>query len=204
MLAETEKSITECQINSCCQRIFERRLGYFRFYNFLIGVLFIATALVAFRNPVGNLFAIAIVFGVMAILSGLWSIAHAWSCKLRFLTGLVEIAIGVILLAHLGISAAMVPFVFSVWFIFNSITNLSLLPYAKNHGSGQYWFFFLVGILGLVIGVAMLFHPIIVKLTLAFLVGFYLMIAGITHITLAFSASENHTPAMPEEKNAQQ
>jgi len=194
---ETEKATSECKISTCCQKTNECRCRCFRFCNFLIGILFIAAALTAFRNPVSNLFAIAVVFGIMAVLSGLWSMAHVHGCKLRFFTGLIEIIIGVLLLTHLGVTAASIPFVFAVWFICNSVTNLTLLPYAKHFGCGHYWFTLLMGILGVAIGIALFFHPIIAMLTLAFLVGFYLMTVGITHIVLAFSSMKTK----PEEKS---
>lgn len=185
---ETEKTTSECQTNTCCQTAHKCQCGWFRICNFLIGVLFIATALIAFRNPVGDLFAIAIVFGIMAILSGLWSLTHIWGCKLRIMTGLVEIVIGVLFLTHLGITAAIVPFVFAAWFICNSITNFTLLPFARRFGWGHFWFFLIMGILGMALGIGLFFQPVISMLTLAFLVGFYLLIVGLIHIVLAFSS----------------
>jgi len=197
---DQEKTMSECKTKTCCcPKTNECRCRYFRLCNFLIGILFIAAALTAFRNPVGNLFAVAVVFGIMAILSGLWSITHVWNCKLRFVTGLIEIVIGVLLLAHLEFIASIIPYVFAVWFICNSVTNLTLVSFAKNYGCGHYWFLLLMGILGIAIGVALFFHPVISMLTLAFLVGFYLMIVGLIHIVLAFS--HPCSPATkPEEK----
>ena len=199
---DQEKTISECKTDTCCRKTDECRCGCFRLCNFLVGILFIAAALTAFRNPVNNLFAIAVIFGIMAILSGLWSITHVWSCKLRFVTGLIEIAAGILLLVHLEFVASIMPYIFAVWFICNSITNLTLLSYAKNYGCGHYWFLLLMGILGIAIGVALFFNPVIAKLTLAFLVGFYLMIVGLIHIVLAFSNPCSPATMKPEEKNA--
>ncbi|MCL2348906.1 MAG: HdeD family acid-resistance protein [Planctomycetaceae bacterium] len=201
---DQEKTTPECKTEVCCQKTNECRCGggCFRFGNFLIGILFIAAALTAFRNPVGNLFAVAMIFGIMAILSGLWSISHFRDCKLRFVTGLIEIAAGVLLLVHLEFVAKIIPYIFAVWFVCNSITNLTLLSYARNYGCGHWWFLLLMGILGIAIGIALFFNPVIAMLTLAFLVGFYLMIVGIIHIILAFSHPHSHEMKNPEEKSA--
>ncbi|HAP7645602.1 TPA: hypothetical protein IVV33_002984, partial [Enterococcus faecium] len=49
-----------------------------------------------------------------------------------------------------------------------------------------YWFTIIVNILGILLGIFLLFNPISSALTLSFLVGFYFMLFGITHIVYAF------------------
>lgn len=42
----------------------------FKWGNLIVGVLFILTALISFRNPVGNLAGITVFFGMLAIVKG--------------------------------------------------------------------------------------------------------------------------------------
>ncbi|HAP9234537.1 TPA: hypothetical protein IWI47_001253, partial [Enterococcus faecium] len=57
---------------------------------------------------------------------------------------------------------------------------------ARGVSEGYYWFTIIVNILGILLGIFLLFNPISSALTLSFLVGFYFMLFGITHIVYAF------------------
>ncbi|MZM07541.1 hypothetical protein GT958_09365, partial [Bifidobacterium pseudocatenulatum] len=76
--------------------------------------------------------------------------------------------------------------VFAVWFIADSVFALLAADLAKGVSNGYYWFTVIVNILGIILGIMLLFNPISSALTLSFLVGFYFMLFGITHIVYAF------------------
>lgn len=152
-----------------------------------LGILFIIVSLVAFGNPMGSLEALAIVFGVMAIVSGVWFILNRFGSMARLAVGVLEILLGLLLIFYPGLGATVIALAFAVWFIADSISNLSLLNFYRSIGPGYYWFMLVVNILGIVLGVLMFIQPVISILTLSFLVGFYFMMVGIGYILLAFS-----------------
>ena len=79
-----------------------------------------------------------------------------------------------------------ITFCFAVWFIADSVLALFTADLARGVSEGYYWFTIIVNILGILLGIFLLFNPISSALTLSFLVGFYFMLFGITHIVYAF------------------
>ena len=157
-------------------------------WSFLLwGILFVIVALLAFRDPLGNLAALSIVFGVMAILGGVWFLTHRFGSNFRLLFGILEILIGLYLIFNPSGGAVAIAMIFALWFIVDSVSNLFALKYYRMLGDGYYWFMLVVNVLGVIIGAIMLYEPVISMLTLSFIVGFYFMMAGIAYILLAFS-----------------
>ncbi|MGX7417842.1 HdeD family acid-resistance protein [Carnobacterium gallinarum] len=160
----------------------------------ILGVLFIITALFSFQDPIGNLATIVIIFALMAILKGLFELF--FRNKLKELTGIkayvpivtavANIVIGAYLLFNLDIGITILPYVFATWFLIDSILGLFTLDLAKNVSTGHLWFTVIVTILGIILGLMLLFNPISSALTLSFLVGFYFMVFGINQIVYAF------------------
>ncbi|EOL49227.1 acid-resistance membrane protein [Enterococcus phoeniculicola] len=162
--------------------------------NLLMGILFVIVALFSFQNPAGDLIAIVMVFAIFALLKGIfeifarnkWKELTGYKAKMPLLVGIVDILIGVFFLFNIRAGVLALPFVFAIWFIMDSVLGLFALDLAKSISNGYYWFTLLVNVLGIFLGVILLFNPLSAALTLSFLVGFYFMMFGITHIVYAF------------------
>lgn len=160
----------------------------------LMGILFVIVALFSFQNPAGDLIAIVMVFAIFALLKGIfeifarnkWKELTGYKAKMPLLVGIVDILIGVFFLFNIRAGVLALPFVFAIWFIMDSVLGLFALDLAKSISNGYYWFTLLVNVLGIFLGVILLFNPLSAALTLSFLVGFYFMMFGITHIVYAF------------------
>lgn len=167
----------------------------FNFSYFLLGLIFIFTAVLTFRDPASNLIALAILFGCAAIFKGLFEIFFRRKFKEYtgikniglLILGIVDVILGIFLLFNLNIGIITLPFIFSIWFIFDSIMGLFLSDTARLVGTAYYWFYVVMCILGIIVGFMLLFNPINAALTLAFLVGFYFMMAGINYLVVAFT-----------------
>lgn len=153
----------------------------------IMGVLFIIASVLSFINPAGNLEALAFAFAFLAILNGIWMIANRMGSTLRVVAGVVNILIGVFLFFNIYWAALALPFVFAIWFIVDSVLRLLTVGFARALGSGFFWFQLIISILGIIVGVLLLYNPISAALTISFLVGFYLLMAGIESIVYAFS-----------------
>ena len=158
----------------------------FNWGRLLMGIIFIITALVSFRNPLTDLIFLALMFGFIAISNGIWLILNRNDSFLRLLLGILDIVIGLVFIFNLGLSTAMMPYIFALWFLANAIGNLFFVKYTQVISKGFYWLNLIINILCIVLGVALLFDPISSTLTIAFLVGFYFMMVGLEFIVSAF------------------
>ncbi|QQO08984.1 HdeD family acid-resistance protein [Breznakiella homolactica] len=153
----------------------------------ILGILLIITAFIAFRNPVSDILAITVVFGIMAVASGIWMIVYSNKQAGNIVIGILDIIIGIILLFNIGAGVLAIPYVFAIWFILDSVFRLVNIKYAKLIGKGYFWFSLIVNILCILAGIALLFNPIASILTISFLLGFYFVLAGIGYIVYAFN-----------------
>lgn len=160
----------------------------------VLGILFVITALISFQDPAGDLVAIVMIFAVFAILKGIFEIfirnrmkeLTGYKAYAPIILGIIDIVIGVYFLFNLNVGVAVLPFVFAVWFIVDSIMGLLTLELAKAVSTGYMWFVAIIDILGIILGLMLLANPLSAALTLSFLVGFYFMLYGITQIVYAF------------------
>lgn len=160
----------------------------------LLGILFVFVSLMSFQDPVGNLVAIVLVFAIFAFLKGIFELflrnrmkeLTGYKGKMSLVIGIIDILIGIFFLFNIGAGVIALPFVFAIWFIADSVLALFTADLAKGISTGYYWFTVVINILGILLGIMLLFNPISSALTLSFLVGFYFMIFGINHIVYAF------------------
>ncbi|EOH91566.1 HdeD family acid-resistance protein [Enterococcus villorum] len=160
----------------------------------LLGILFVFVSLMSFQDPVGNLVAIVLVFAIFAFLKGIFELflrncmkeLTGYKGKMPLVIGIIDILIGIFFLFNIGAGVIALPFVFAIWFIADSVLALFTADLAKGISTGYYWFTVVINILGILLGIMLLFNPISSALTLSFLVGFYFMIFGINHIVYAF------------------
>lgn len=166
----------------------------FNWSSLILGVLFIIVALLSFQDPVGNLVAIVIVIGAFAIIKGIYEIfvrnkvkeLTGYQSKMPIVIGIIDIIIGVLLLFNIGAGVITLPFIFAFWFLFDSILGLLTAGSARAFSNGYYWFTVIINIIGILLGIFLLFNPLSSVLTLSFLVGAYFMLVGITEIIYAF------------------
>lgn len=166
----------------------------FQWSYFILGILFIFMALMAFRDPAGDLIALVIFFGFVALVKGIFELFYrkkmeeftGSSKSWIVFMGIVDILFGLILLFNIPLGLIALPFVFSFWFILDSIGGLMIAPNFQKVSNSYYWFMLVISIIGILVGILLLFNPLSAALTLAFLVGFYFMLIGISFITAAF------------------
>lgn len=160
----------------------------------ILGVLFILVSLLSFSDPVGNLVSLVMFFAIFAILKGIYELLArnalrnltGYKAYLPIIVGIIDIIVGIYLLLNLNIGVSILPYIFAIWFIVDSIFGLFTLDLAKIFSRGYFWFALIMDVLGIILGFMMLSNPLVSALTLSFLVGTYLMLFGITQIIYAF------------------
>lgn len=159
-----------------------------------LGILFVLVSLFSFQDPVGNLVAIVLIFAIFAFLKGIFELLFrsrlkeltGYKGKMPLVIGFIDILVGIFFLFNIGTGVSALPFVFAVWFIVDSVLALFTTDIARDISHEYYWFTVVINILGIILGIMLLFNPITSVLTLSFLVGFYFMLFGINHIVYAF------------------
>lgn len=160
----------------------------------ILGILFVIAAFIAFRDPVGDLKALVWVFGVFAIVKGVFEIFIR--SRVRNITGstmifplimgIVDIMLGIFFLLNNFAGMVTLGYLFAFWFIFDSIMGLLTLNLSKRISQGYFWFSLVINVIGVILGVYLLFNPLAALLTLSFLVGFYFLMFGLMRIVYAF------------------
>ena len=164
----------------------------FRAKYFIIGLLFTGISIIAFQNPADDIAALVLFASILTIGKGLFGLfARNQNTEIKnksahMLISIIDLLIGIFFLFHLALGMVVSPFVFAIWFICDSVGHLANKDVAKQISESYYWFSLVINILGIIIGIMLFFNPLVSALTLAFLVGFYLLLAGINYLIAAF------------------
>lgn len=162
----------------------------------IVGVLLIVLGIITFARPSGTLTGMVVVYGLLAIVTGVADIIFyvkmerrtGFGPALSLVTGILSVLAGILLLFHPGAGTWIISFMFPLWFIAHCVSKLTHLPMVRlMSGTGHYYFTLVVNILGLILGFVMLFNPIMSLSAVAYLVGLYLILLGIDSIVIAFS-----------------
>ncbi|MDY6064696.1 MAG: DUF308 domain-containing protein [Finegoldia sp.] len=176
----------------------ERQDTGFGWGNLIFSILSIVVSFIAFRNPDASLVAIVIYFGILALLKGIFGLfarnqIEKWfgpyssaPSTMILVESIFDIIIGVILLFNVPLGIASLPFIFAIWFIFESILNIQRAGAFKAVSKFWYYFMIVVSVIGIILGVLLIFNPFASLITVSYLVGFYFMFAGIRSLILAF------------------
>ena len=157
----------------------------------LVGILFVAGGILSFANPAGSIGTIAYAFAFLAIVYGIWLIASSMGSGWRVVGGILDILLGIFLITNIYVAIVAIPYIFAAWFIADSLVRLFTIGATRLLGTGYFVFSLILNILGLVVGVMLLFDPITSALTLSFLVGFYLLLAGVECIIFSLPRSNS-------------
>ena len=152
----------------------------------------IATAIlgliVAFR-PSTSLNVIAVLFGILMIISGIFHLIRVFDpAELHRvwlgIAGLLFIVIGVLLIRHLRLTVAIIGLVVGLTWIVQGLSSLiGGIAGGSREGRG-WWIFF--GIVSLIAGIVVVSSPVTSVTVLATLLGIWFIVMGVFEIIGAF------------------
>lgn len=167
----------------------------FDWHELITGILFILAALVLLFEPHVGVTALAIVFGFVAIISGLTTISGF--SKLRDLVGnvaifalvigIIDLLIGLLFIIKPASGIMTIGYLFAFWFILDSIERLLVIGHLRQFGTGYYWVSLILDILSLLLGVLLLVNPVVAAISMTWMIAIYLIIFGVNAIVLAFA-----------------
>ena len=158
----------------------KRRSG-FGWMELIIGIALAALGIFTFVYPDNAVTTLVIIYGIIAIITG-------FGPTVSLISGILSVMAGVMLLVYPNAGKWVLSLLFPIWFIAHCLSRLSHLNTIRFiAGNFVYWFTMIVNIIGLVLGIVMIFSPNISVAAVAYIVGAYLVLFGIDCIILAFS-----------------
>jgi uncharacterized membrane protein HdeD (DUF308 family) len=156
----------------------------------LTGILWLCLSVIVFRAELDTVYAISIMFGVIAIAAGvnefmaLGAVHGGWKW-LHAILGAIFVAVGIVALANPEWTFVALASIIGFWFLFKGIFDL-IIAFATKHVNDLWWVQMVVGFveLGLAFWVAGDFDEKVVLLVVY--VGITCLFKGITEIILAF------------------
>ena len=155
----------------------------------IVGIVTLILGLIVAFHPSGSLNVIAVLLGVLLLVSGIFHLARMFSSAESHriwlgISGLLLIVLGVILIRHLHLTVALMGLIIGIAWIVQGLSALAAgLSGAVGEGRG-WWIFF--GIVSLIGGIVVTAFPTNSVTVLAVLVGIWFIVQGLFEIIGAF------------------
>jgi len=164
-----------------------------------VGVVTVLLGLIVALHPSGSLNVIAVLLGVLLVISGIFDLVRVFDRRETHrvwlgIAGLLLVVIGVLLIRRLDLTVALVGLVIGITWI---VQGLAELVDAFSGGPGErrgWWIFF--GLISLVAGIVVVAVPTTSVTVLAVLVGIWFIVTGLTEIVGGFM--QRHADSKPQ------
>ncbi len=163
------------------------RSGY-GWSNLIEGIIFIILGVITLIRPNFILTSFVILYALAAIVIGIADIVAyvrmdrftGFAPMVSLITGVLSVMTGFMLLIHQDAGKWVMLILFPLWFIAHCISRLSQLQVIRyTSGKGHYYFTMIVNIIGLILGVVMIFDSVVTYVSMGILVGIYLILLGV-------------------------
>ena len=154
----------------------------------VVGVATLILGLIVSFHPSGSLAVVAVLLGLLLIISGLFHVVRMFSSAESHrvwlgISGLLLIVLGVVLIRHLHLTVAIIGLIVGISWIIQGLSALAGAAAGSGEGRG-WWIFF--GIVSLIGGIVITAVPVASVTALAVLVGIWFVIEGLFEITSGF------------------
>lgn len=169
----------------------------------IVGALFVIIGIYTLVSPLESYVALAIVFSISFLVSGLSEIIFSisnrhemdnWGWNLTF--GIFTFLIGLLLVANPEISITTLPFYVGFLVLFRSIMGISFAIELKNYGILDWGNLMAISVLGVLFSFLLLWNPLFAGMTIVFWTGLALITIGIFSVLLSFKLKKLNT--MPD------
>jgi uncharacterized membrane protein HdeD (DUF308 family) len=151
----------------------------------VLGVVTLVLGLIVTFFPSASLNAIAVLFGLLMIVSGLFHLIRVFGSNEAHrvwlgISGLLLVVIGVVLLRHLHLTVGLIGLVIGISWIVQGVTAL-IVSFSGGSREGRGWWIFF-GIFSLIGGIVIVAVPTESVKVLAVLIGIWFIIQGLFEI----------------------
>lgn len=171
-----------------------RRRSGFGWLQLIVGLLLILLGVISFLYPGKILTGIIFLYGIGAVATGVADIIFyvrvdrhtGFGPTVALITGVLSVMTGIMLLLYPGAGRLIFSLLFPIWFITHCISRLSHLDIIRlTAGKFNYYFTLTVNLLGLVLGIVMIFQPGISLFSAGAVAGAYLILLGADSVITA-------------------
>lgn len=152
-------------------------------WHLIAGILMAVLGVYVWFNPEVTLVALALYLGVVFIAVGVGYFIASFSFDSGWymVVGLLDILVGVIFVANLGLTAASMPIIFALWCL--AVGVIQLVVAYKFKKAGMSWGWTLTsGVLGIIFAFLILTYPALGVITITALMGAYILLYGVLEI----------------------
>ncbi len=153
-----------------------------------LGVVTVILGLIVSFRPSGSLNVIAVLLGILMIISGIFHLIRVFDRAEQHriwlgIAGLLYVVIGVVLIRHLHLTVALIGLIVGITWIIQGLSALFGSVAGSREGRG-WWIFF--GIVSLIAGIVVVAAPVSSVTVLAVLLGIWFIVMGLFEVAAAF------------------
>jgi len=165
----------------------------------LAGIVLIALGIWTFKEPVDSYVALAFLFSLGFVLSGLFEsifsivnrdVIDSWGWHLAM--GIITLIVGVLMFMNPEITMLTLPFYVGFVILFRSMNAIGVALDLKSYGILDWGNIMAVGIVGIFLAFVLLWNPLFAGLSIVIWTGIALVIAGILNIMISFKLKKIH------------
>ena len=159
----------------------------------LVGLLYIIVAIYLMFAPLASYVALSILFSVSMFVSGLFEIAFALANKKGISSwgwylagGIIDLILGIFLMASPGLSMEVLPFVLAFWLMCRGVSATGYSMDLKRYGTRNWGWYMVFGILAILCSIGVIWQPALGAFTLVYMIAYALLIIGIFRVIQSF------------------
>ena len=155
----------------------------------LLGLLYILIAICLMFTPLASYVALSVLFSVSMFVSGTLEILFAvtnrknissWGWYLA--SGIIDLILGIYLMANIGLSMAVLPFIVAFWLMFRGFASTGYAMDLKRYGTRNWGWYMAFGVLAILCSIGIIWQPGLGALSLVYMIAYTLLIIGIFRV----------------------
>ncbi|AUX11370.1 hypothetical protein C0213_02770 [Latilactobacillus sakei] len=175
--------------------MFRRNDWRFDWSELMTGIIFLIGAYFLLNKPQATLSGLVIIVAVAAIIRGVAKISVYGQLRqdtgiratVMLINAILDIVIGLLFIFNIPAGIFTMSYMFAIWFLLDAVVGLLNVSHLKQFNMGLYMLSIILNVLGLIVGLLLLMHPVVAAVTMTTLLGFYFVIVGVNAIVIAIA-----------------
>ncbi|KGF27348.1 MULTISPECIES: DUF308 domain-containing protein [Staphylococcus] len=160
--------------------------GKLKWSSLIMGTLLLIVAVIIFSYPVKNFYTLTWLIGLLILINGVIQLLFRRAARaiagsgsgLIVVIGIIDIIFGLLVIFNVGASSTLFIFMFAAWFIVSSVIGLmTISKQSRLKGLS-----IIVNVLGLLLGIILLFNPMMGMILVSTMIAITFAILGVTYV----------------------
>ena len=165
----------------------------------LLGLLYILIAICLMFTPMASYVALSLLFSVAMFVSGTLEILFAVSNRKHISSwgwylagGIIDLILGIYLVAYPLLSMEVIPFFVAFWLMFRGFSAMGYSMDLQRYGTREWGWYMAFGILAVICSFAIIWQPGIGAMSIVYMLAFAFLIIGFFRVMLSFELKNLH------------